>query len=864
MKDNNQVIFVREKEAIDKIVEQICRTPKSHVFIDLSGSTYGNSNYFNDITYLVNSLTEKNIIEKVNFYAWANSVALVSLRDVIWFCKEKKPSRDVGEPIGGGTYLQPVLKNIQDNTTKESLSVIITDGEIVDNRKDSFNIFCDITVIGINNDKLNDSIPMSLKSIKDLKNKNIVIFYNNTDVSLILKDTSNLSDEDRFSEIDHIDISQFKDADYVQKLFQKMRAISAQKDSHFIAELKKKLSKKLTQSIKSINNIEVDENLFVQKDFSQLQDIIFKEQINLVDPTVVNEVLARCISIVELSNRFVDMDIYQKYSKEIEAITPKHNDYQPMEEENGENGVDQEDVDQEYIVEDPIMYTSYDGVNLILNPFPNLSKQTLNSLKSNPLLLLRSLKNDSFGSYTSLQPSELNYEDPTSRRKIECVLSFGNNFLQCTKSNNYALAKWLFKGFKVCDPDLLLVAIWYFLKYKSSRLESLEAVLKPLEKHIYERFKTSESNLSMRINGHENGHKFFSKKWCAVFFLVHELTYFTLKNQDGDFMSKIKHLDHVSISRFIYDHEILIAFLKDIFGVSISDVVKSDLLLLKNFFTLRKIFNQFGEDFIIKMLRIAKDGGEFWIEPPKRDLEDNTLHIIPVEQGEQVIYKIFEYFKIDLAVDEFIEVSLALLAYCNRGITGDDGGNLQDKVIKWLGFDPMKTSNNWNKYYQSNKFVNPKLNSKTLRPEFITSSGTWKDSFTEAIDDEGPFMSLYQQMLLYILENKRMPYKTNEFLIYLFVKQQKSMNVGWVSKKNGVERKDKNLLINFMAKCVSLPPNIVKLADRVFLQYSKALSQFWETDPWDFKAKEKDILKNIKRYVSTTSRIADETTSMIY
>ena len=206
--------------------------------------------------------------------------------------------------------------------------------------------------------------------------------------------------------------------------------------------------------------------------------------------------------------------------------------------------------------------------------FSDLEKSFFKQIRLNPLLIT-DFKDKLDSTFKSEHPNMFCW-----------FLTLGTS-IEEIKYANYILFKVFANGYRICDPDLLFMAIWYHFSISNPALSER------FEDQLRVRFG-KDSPLGMSTNLLEN--QLRDEKWCCVWYILHELP---LVKQDD--------IKHCSIMKWISKSHVLVKFLQEIFYITVDANIVRYLEEYAAFSSLRRFKNRLASEFRRMIIAMYND-----------------------------------------------------------------------------------------------------------------------------------------------------------------------------------------------------------------------------------------------------------------
>lgn len=534
-------------------------------FIDTSGSTHGQKTYYDRAAEEYKKETAGISVDSIEVYEWAKDCRSMKIWEFVTVVDTRCNLR-VG---AGGTMLSSICAHLKPSASD---IIIVTDGDIQDFEEATSLLKLFVKSIGTH------AAPRIRLVIEgDCKN-NIVLALASADIGVEISVNKEptiayapLPDINAF--LASIDLEKYyNDAEYKKEIDLAVRCNTVNKTSDFILAAKLEISKLRSKVCKLTDTKDVDIEAMITRaalsnDENALQEIGQKlagaslAQVHKLDVS-----LSRIEAIVDKYLDFDTLYIPQQVTDGSDVPAPVTSE------------VDAEQLPAGMI---ECFFTSQVGtpyLAFIPEEPVTVTKPFLKQLVSNPLLILTACKLETAcGSFFINHPSRFqDGRDPKTRKNLfdrdgtALVLPLGPSDEHIEYANKI-LFRTLFSDYMVADMDIVFMALWHAIKYKTKRLDLIEN-LGTFEAQLRARFDKPDT-LSLGSNTSERGSAFRAKKWMCVWFVVHELAFFSQHDQR-----------HSSTVRFLSHIHVMIDFLQDIYGVNVRSDVKSylrDYLALK-------------------------------------------------------------------------------------------------------------------------------------------------------------------------------------------------------------------------------------------------------------------------------------------
>ena len=536
-------------------IKKMKKMEKVLLFIDTSGSTFGNSYYYNNVNEVYLNQSDKNVI----LYEWARDCLSIDKESFGSVIKTQK----CHACDAGGTSTSTIIPFL-DQDLSDSKIIIITDGHI----KEEESINTCVLLTELKSKKINfPKIELKIFNTCDGKVDDSVILpftiQGNIDIEVDKSKYVSIESFERTIEsitefIKQIDIPLIAvDIEYKNKIHSQLRAMTfLSNDKGYILAANKAINKLKLSYIKNKYLDKLSDFLLKNKDINEIIEYL-KEQ-HASKAGALEQEASRLNQIVD-GYRDTKTLIFNK--NVIKA--------QPAPEIENENDVS--NIKSGFI-ECPITIdrgVPYLVCNRQIRPiFNECKKDILKQICLNPLLINKYFYDtieSLFGSYFCFDPCQVAWVDPLTRSEFldedstVLVLTLGTSEEQINYTNSI-LFRLFSNDSKICDPDFIFMSIWYHLKYNTKK-DYLKELIPAFEAQLKQRFE-KKSFLSLNTNTYENLNK--AEKFACVWFILHELPYLNQTDQA-----------HSSVLKYLSTIEIMFAFLQDVFNISVSSDVKA-------------------------------------------------------------------------------------------------------------------------------------------------------------------------------------------------------------------------------------------------------------------------------------------------
>lgn len=784
------------------------KNPNVQFFIDTSGSTTGCRNYYETVKRLLESCDQE---ETVEIFEWATGCAQLTRKEALQAVLAMKHVK----VDAGATNLFQIVEHINVNA---SSIIISTDGAIScsdyeltieklkslksssTNRNPKIKLF----VLG----SIDDSIILALGSsgweFEFSVNDRMV------DASGACKDATNLGEF-----IKSINLACYStDANYKQNvdLVLRFSTVGASVDLIQMAKSEVGALKQRTLGVKH----EVDATAFSTAIYSNDMSAVEKLFMHAPRPTEPEAVERATSQLMQIIANYCDKRVlYFTKTPVCENIVPETDVY---------------DIDPDTQKLPPgtieCFFSSQVGVPYVsftLEKPLEIDRAFLKQLIINPLLITSICPVEkAFGAFFCNDPSKFcDGRDPKTRANIvdadgtTRVLALGTDQSHIEYSDKI-IFRVLFNDYMVTDPDLVFLAIWYQLKYKSSR-DDLKELVPCFEAQLRVRFE-KVCPLSLCSNVFEMSH-IVAKKWMCVWFIVHELPYFKQNDQN-----------HSSTVRFLSKIYMFEAFLKDLYNLPVAVEVSR---YLADYLALKQLIRRHN----------TSDSDEFWRRIRALELEsisiDAKKSIVPFGKdlnakmlGGKVVFgeecasvdPIFENRKativtIPLDKERTQRPSDELLSYFPQSLHHNLGKlrrlccHISNERSRLLMFNEaenleIQRQNALLVYYYCWSYRDfptdlVKIHPKTLRPYTKVDDKNWEILAQEILGPYQRFVSVNHLIAQFIRKYKKLP-SEEDMLLYIYkVETSKEVEVVFVDGKLEKLKRPPNLIF-------TLPHNIVQ------------------------------------------------------
>lgn len=783
---------------------------KIAICIDNSGSTRDYSFYWNNVNVYIKEILET-YTGKFKYYLWNTYVSELENRSIF--------NIFMNNPISMGfTILSEMIniliteQNIKGNDNFTDV-IIVSDGEInpEEIKKSTSllltnNIAWNIKILLCNIKVLDNSVFMPFSLCR-----NVTITFKHQEVDYVHNLTKLDSSLENFKTLlDNFDWKSMNDSEYESACILDLSKIAygynvRSNDPDSVVKLRAILKDKL--------------NFFIRNDSKKIDPIILLKVFNTGDISEIKEIVK-----VERKESILYQTTLNKISSEIDkyCLDVKNQLFK------NNNNTATVPIYKETIVEhtpdkiniDPQFYEklsdsykcciTFENVNDVINliifktkegdsRLQITNKEYMRQFKLNPLIILNDDKimEDLFGSYFSADP-RLQKVDPLTIRSFKegdkCLILLLGSSDEHIKYNNSVMNAIFTNGVPYCDSDFLFMAIWYYAKYKpNTQYIKNKILIEAIENHLKARFNKN-SRLCLGSDANENINS--STKYLAVVNMFFEIVI----NQTDE-----ESFNHCTMSKFCYNMEILLIFLKDLYDINIPQYIIDYIKQYREFMIFRNYYNNTDKQELIRIITSINNGFlriyekevaesvckicDVIIATKENTIIDLSTKTKSIEKEEKIITSLVITIPMDskegscnldellsympnkikhMGKEKIIDFTLILFGV-NPSIPFyylDNNKNINniEKGVTKLGYDPRINKADWTLDYVATDIT---LHPLTLRPTYSFKNNTTWLNKNEETHKGKEFISYYRYLYDFILAYNKVP-NIYEYTIYVY------------------------------------------------------------------------------------------------